>query len=71
MRVRRGCKARKSAGPTTRWRYRRGFDPASDSIRDEPEFKAIVADIERDMARQRAELAKRPKDAPLDLGSAD
>jgi len=50
------------------WRYRRDFDPAFDSIRDEPEFKAIFADIERDMARQRAELAKRPKDAPLDLG---
>ena len=41
--------------------------PSFDSIRDEPEFKAIIADIERDMARQRAELAKRPKDAPLDL----
>ena len=50
------------------WQYRRDFDPAFDSIRDEPEFKAIFADIERDMARQRAELAKRPKDAPLDLG---
>jgi len=41
-----------------------------DSIRNEPEFTAIIADIERDMARQRAELAKRPKDAPLDLGAA-
>jgi len=42
-------------------------DPSFDPIREEPEFKAIIADIERDMARQRAELAKRPKDAPLDL----
>jgi TolB-like protein/Tfp pilus assembly protein PilF len=41
--------------------------PALDSIRDDPEFKAIVADIERDMARQRAELAKRPGDAALDV----
>jgi hypothetical protein len=41
--------------------------PSFDSIRDEPEFKAIIADIERDMARQRAELAKRSKEAPLDL----
>jgi hypothetical protein len=49
------------------WRYRRDFDPAFDSIRDDPEFKAIFDEIERDMARQRAELAKRPKDAPLDL----
>ena len=49
------------------WRYYRDFDPNLASIRNEPEFKAVFADIERDMARQRAELAKRPKDAPLDL----
>jgi tetratricopeptide (TPR) repeat protein len=49
------------------WRYFRDFDPNLASIRDEPEFKAVFADIERDMARQRAELAKRPKDAPLAL----
>jgi tetratricopeptide (TPR) repeat protein len=55
------------------WRsvgFNRDLEPAFDSIRDEPEFKAIFADIERDMARQRAELAKRPKDAPLDLAPA-
>jgi hypothetical protein len=51
------------------WRYYRDFDPNLASIRNEPEFKAVFADIERDMARQRAELAARPKDAPLDLGS--
>jgi TolB-like protein/Tfp pilus assembly protein PilF len=50
------------------WRYYRDFDPTLASIRNEPEFKAVFTDIERDMARQRAELAKRPKDAPLDLG---
>jgi TolB-like protein/Tfp pilus assembly protein PilF len=49
--------------PACFWRDAPSFAP----IRDEPEFKAIIADIERDMARQRAELAKRPKDAPLDL----
>jgi len=49
------------------WRYYRDFDPCLASIRNAPEFKAVFADIERDMARQRAELAKRPKDAPLDL----
>jgi hypothetical protein len=49
------------------WRYARDFDPALASIRDDPEFKAVFADIERDMARQRAELAARPKGAPLDL----
>jgi tetratricopeptide (TPR) repeat protein len=52
-------------GPS--WRYYRDFDPCLASIRNAPEFKAVFADIERDMARQRAELAKRPKDAPLDL----
>jgi hypothetical protein len=40
---------------------------ALDAIRNEPEFKRIFADIERDMARQRAALAARPKDAPLEL----
>jgi hypothetical protein len=42
------------------WRYPRNFDP------NQAAFKAVFVDIERDMARQRAELAKRPKDAPLD-----
>jgi len=49
------------------WRIARDFDPALASIRDDPEFKATFADIERDMVRQRAELAKRPRDAPLEL----
>jgi tetratricopeptide (TPR) repeat protein len=49
------------------WRYYREFDPSLASIRNEPEFKAIFADIERDMAQQRARLATRPKDAPLEL----
>ena len=40
------------------------------SIRTEPAFKVVFADIERDMARQRAELAGRPKAAPLDLGES-
>ena len=51
------------------WRYYRDIDPNLASIRNEPEFKAVFADIERDMARQRAELAARPKDAPLDPAS--
>ena len=49
------------------WRYHRDFDPNLASIRNEPEFKAVFADIERDMAQQRAALAARPKDAPLEL----
>jgi len=49
------------------WRFYRDIDPALASIREEPEFKAVFADIERDMARQRAALAARPKDAPLEV----
>jgi len=51
------------------WRYHRDLDPNLASIRNEPEFKAVFADIERDMAKQRAALAARPKDAPLDLAA--
>ncbi len=51
------------------WRYYRDHDPNLDSIRNEPEFKAVFADIERDMAQQRARLAARPKEAPLDLAA--
>ena len=52
------------------WRYFRDFEPNLASIRNEPAFKAVFAEIERDMARQRAELAARPKDARLDLAPA-
>lgn len=55
--------------PST-WLYYRDIDPKLGSIRDEPEFKVVFADIERDMARQRAEIAARPKDAPLPVGGA-
>ena len=58
------------AGYRFGWRYVRDLDPDLASIRNEPEFKAVFADIERDMARQRAELAARPKNAPLDLNTA-
>jgi hypothetical protein len=63
----RAAVAERWRGP--QWRYYRDFDPALASIRNEPEFKAVFADIERDTARQRAALAARPKDAPLDLAA--
>ncbi|MDH4311126.1 MAG: tetratricopeptide repeat protein [Gammaproteobacteria bacterium] len=56
-------------GPYWRWWLSR--DPALASIRNEPEFKAVFAAIERDMARQRAEFAARPRDAPLELSASD
>jgi len=52
------------------WRYYRDFEPTLASIRGEPGFEAIFADIERDMARQRVALASRPKDAQLDPAAA-
>jgi len=55
------------AGWRASWRYDRDWNPHFDSIRDEPQFKAIFADIERDMARQRAALAARRKNAPLEV----
>jgi len=58
------------AGWRNGWVYFRDVELTLASIRDKPEFKAIFADIERDMAKQRAELAARPKDAPLDLADA-
>jgi hypothetical protein len=45
------------------WRYSLDTDPNLAAIRDDPEFQSVFADIERDMARQRAALAARPKDA--------
>ena len=42
------------AGWRAWWRYDRDWNPKLASIRDEPEFKAVFADIERDMAQQRA-----------------
>lgn len=53
------------AGWRTLWRYARDFDPALESIRSEPEFKAVFADIERDVARQRTRVVKLPQGMPV------
>jgi hypothetical protein len=60
------CAAEK-AGHRFGWRYYRDLDPSLVSIRNEPEFKAVFVNIERDMTQQRAQLAAIPKDAPLGL----
>lgn len=44
------------AGSRVDWRYYRDFDPTLASVRGEPEFKAVFADIERDLAQQRARV---------------
>jgi TolB-like protein/Tfp pilus assembly protein PilF len=41
------------------WRYFLKHDPSLDSIRDLPEFQAVLADIELEMATQRARLQSR------------
>jgi TolB-like protein/Tfp pilus assembly protein PilF len=53
-----------------KWRYYRDFDPNLATIRNEPDFKAVFDEIQRDMARQRAVLAARPKDVTLDLAAS-
>jgi hypothetical protein len=59
--------AAEKAGHRFGWRYYRDLDPSLVSIRNEPEFKAVFVNIERDMTQQRAQLAAIPKDAPLGL----
>ncbi|HEY5656928.1 MAG TPA: tetratricopeptide repeat protein, partial [Myxococcota bacterium] len=43
-------------GWRTDWRYELALDPSLASLHDEPEFKAIVAELEADMAEQRARV---------------
>jgi hypothetical protein len=59
----------KRAGCRWLWRYYRDYDPVLAPIRNEPAFKAVFADIERDMAQQRALLAARRKGAPLEMSA--
>jgi TolB-like protein/Tfp pilus assembly protein PilF len=49
------------AGWRDYWWYFRSYEPAFAPIRDDPEFKAVFADIERDMAAQRDRLETREK----------
>ena len=58
----------KNAGWRYTWRYL-PMDPNLAVIREEPAFKAIYTEIERDIAKQRAEFKARPKSSPLDLSN--
>jgi tetratricopeptide (TPR) repeat protein len=57
------------AGWRSGWRYERDFDLNLESLRNEPEFKAVFADIELDIEKQRAAFAARPSELPLDFAS--
>lgn len=52
--------ARQSGWRGPYWRYYRDFDPVLAPIRDHPEFRAVFADIERDVTQQRTALAASP-----------
>jgi len=69
QRALRALREAEEAGWRSYWRYQRDFNPALNSIRDEPAFKAVFADIEQDMDRQRAAIANRKEDSKLDLDS--
>jgi hypothetical protein len=53
------------AGWRQYWRYELEDDPMLDSIRDEPEFQAMVAEIRADMAVQLARLQEREANGEL------
>ncbi len=52
------------------WRYYRDFDPVLAPLRAHPEFKAIFADLERDVTRQRTALAAGDTPPPVDAPPA-
>jgi TolB-like protein/Tfp pilus assembly protein PilF len=52
------------------WRYYRDLDPVLSSIRSDPGFRAIFAEIERDLASQKAALLARPAAAPPEVAAS-
>jgi TolB-like protein/Tfp pilus assembly protein PilF len=48
------------------WRYSLKYDPSLESIRDTPEFAAIVAEIEADMAEQLARVREMERNGELE-----
>jgi hypothetical protein len=48
------------------WRYSLKLDPSLESLHDEPEFQAIVAEIEADMAAQLARVLEMERNGELE-----
>ncbi len=55
-----------AAGTRYMWRWRVLYNPNLDSIRDTPEFAAIVAEIEADMAAQLARVREMERNGELE-----
>jgi hypothetical protein len=48
------------------WRFQLLYNPNLDSIRDNPEFVAIIAEIEADMAAQLARVREMERNGELE-----
>jgi tetratricopeptide (TPR) repeat protein len=59
-------KARATAGMRYQWRSHLLYNPNLDSIRDTPEFAAIIAEIEADMAAQLARVREMERNGELE-----
>ncbi len=59
-------KARATAGMGYQWRWQLLYNPNLDSIRDTPEFAAIVAEIEADMAAQLERVREMERNGELE-----
>ncbi len=48
------------------WRYSLKLDPSLESLHDEPEYQAMVAEIEADMAAQRERVREMERNGELE-----
>ena len=48
------------------WRYSLKYDPTLESLHDEPEYQAMVAEIEADMAAQLARVREMERNGELE-----
>jgi hypothetical protein len=59
-------KARATSGMGYHWRWQLLYNPNLESIRDTPEFAAIVAEVEADMATQLARVREMERNGELE-----